>query len=258
MASMDSSAAAAPIDALAPAPRPSVTFTPSWMRLSAWLWLKACASVLATTKSTPSRALSIMLFSALPPAPPTPNTVMRGFNSSCPGTERFKVMCLSACYLSPIRSVFCAYSPQYYRLSMATSRKKRGFGTKSGPIKRFDRGILPNPRDVAESCGLTPRHAEVAARRRLSKTGNVLTLLSFADLLSASCGTVPQRLGAIQHMTGPQLRKNTLRKHHRTASWRARRPQGAGHMLSSVPVSTGPSKWTREKSHISCHRKTDI
>ncbi|MEY9795026.1 hypothetical protein ABH984_003041 [Bradyrhizobium ottawaense] len=43
--------------------------------------VSACASVLATTKSTPWRPAVIMLLTALPPAPPTPNTVIRGFNS---------------------------------------------------------------------------------------------------------------------------------------------------------------------------------
>ena len=41
----------------------------------------ACASVLATTKSTPWSSLEIMLLTALPPAPPTPRTVIRGFRS---------------------------------------------------------------------------------------------------------------------------------------------------------------------------------
>ena len=43
--------------------------------------VSACASVLATTKSTPARPDVIMLLTALPPAPPTPHTVMRGFSS---------------------------------------------------------------------------------------------------------------------------------------------------------------------------------
>ena len=42
---------------------------------------RACASVLATTKSTPDRPETIMLLTALPPAPPTPHTTMRGFSS---------------------------------------------------------------------------------------------------------------------------------------------------------------------------------
>src|ERR1700730_4278143 len=41
----------------------------------------ACASVLATMKSTPCSPASIMLLTALPPAPPTPNTTMRAFIS---------------------------------------------------------------------------------------------------------------------------------------------------------------------------------
>src|SRR6516162_6400463 len=43
--------------------------------------VSACASVLATTNSTPSRPAVIILLTALPPAPPTPNTVIRGFIS---------------------------------------------------------------------------------------------------------------------------------------------------------------------------------
>src|SRR6516165_3598359 len=51
------------------------------MMRSALDMVSACASVLATTKSTPCRPAAIMLFTALPPAPPTPNTVRRGFIS---------------------------------------------------------------------------------------------------------------------------------------------------------------------------------
>ena len=90
--SMLSSAAAAPTDARAPAPRPSVTFTPSWIFDGAPDCCNACASVLAITNSTPSRAFSIMLSTALPPAPPTPKTVMRGLRSSCPGMERLSAI----------------------------------------------------------------------------------------------------------------------------------------------------------------------
>src|SRR5512139_1906714 len=58
------------------------------MRRSAVELAKACASVLATTNSTPLRPHSIMLLTALPPAPPTPNTVMRGLSSVKSGTLR--------------------------------------------------------------------------------------------------------------------------------------------------------------------------
>jgi len=81
ISSMVSSAAAAPTDGRAPAPRPSVTFTPIWIFDWARACDSACASVLATTNSTPSSCFSIMLFTAFPPAPPTPNTVIRGLRS---------------------------------------------------------------------------------------------------------------------------------------------------------------------------------
>src|SRR5512139_590489 len=54
---------------------------PIWMMCLALHLVSAWASVLATTKSTPCRPAAIMLLTALPPAPPTPNTVMRAFIS---------------------------------------------------------------------------------------------------------------------------------------------------------------------------------
>src|ERR1700743_451034 len=50
--------------------------------------VSACASVLATMKSTPDRPEPIILLTALPPAPPTPHTMMRGFNSLSSGAFR--------------------------------------------------------------------------------------------------------------------------------------------------------------------------
>ena len=82
---MLSSAAARPTSGRAPAPSPWVMSEPSWMRCSAIELLSACASVLATTKSTPSIPALIMLPMALPPAPPTPITVIRGRSSSTAG-----------------------------------------------------------------------------------------------------------------------------------------------------------------------------
>ena len=82
---MVSSAAARPTSGRDPAPRPCVISGPSWMRCSAMEAFSDCASVLATTKSTPSISALIMLAMALPPAPPTPITVMRGRSSSTAG-----------------------------------------------------------------------------------------------------------------------------------------------------------------------------
>ena len=81
-----SSAAAAPICGCEPAPKPCVRAVPICTRLVAAFVNRACASVFATTNSTPSRRLSIMLLTALPPAPPTPNTTIRGFSSERLGT----------------------------------------------------------------------------------------------------------------------------------------------------------------------------
>src|SRR4051812_16026599 len=65
---------------------------PIWMIRSAFDRVSACASVFATTKSQPTRPAVIMLFTALPPAPPTPNTVILGFNSRISGSFRLMVM----------------------------------------------------------------------------------------------------------------------------------------------------------------------
>ena len=85
ISSITSSAAARPTSGCEPAPRPSVTWSPIWMMRSARLIASACASVFATTKSTPESPASIMLFTALPPPPPTPNTVILGLSSRMSG-----------------------------------------------------------------------------------------------------------------------------------------------------------------------------
>src|SRR5262245_43339738 len=66
------------------------------MMRSAFDMVSAWASVLATTKSTPCSPLVIMLLTALPPAPPVPNTVIRGFNSRMSGIFRLMLMCASS------------------------------------------------------------------------------------------------------------------------------------------------------------------
>src|SRR5688500_13221110 len=89
-----SSAAARPISGCEPAPRPCVTATPIWMRRSALVIESAWASVLATTKSTPCSPASIMLLTALQPAPPTPKTVILGFSSVMSGIFRLILIVL--------------------------------------------------------------------------------------------------------------------------------------------------------------------
>src|SRR5690606_5838315 len=78
--SSDSIAAFSPISGFAPAPSPPVTMLPSWILVSHSEPSSACASVLQTRKSHPSRPEEIMLLTALPPAPPTPTTVIFGDN----------------------------------------------------------------------------------------------------------------------------------------------------------------------------------
>ena len=58
-----------------PSPDAHLDYT---LRLGRGQCLSVCVD---TTNSTPSRPDSIMLFTALPPAPPTPNTVICGLSS---------------------------------------------------------------------------------------------------------------------------------------------------------------------------------
>ena len=75
--SASSATAWRPIPGRAPAPRPRVSFLPSWITCVAFDIARAWASVLAEMNSTPSSSSSIMRFTALPPAPPTPITLIR-------------------------------------------------------------------------------------------------------------------------------------------------------------------------------------
>ena len=97
---MASSAAARPTSGCDPAPKPSVTCRPIWMMRSALELVSAWASVLATMKSTPTRPETIILLTALPPAPPTPQTMMRGFNSLSSGIFKLIVIAWPLVYSS--------------------------------------------------------------------------------------------------------------------------------------------------------------
>ena len=74
--SESSNAALRPTSGLAPAPRPLVSFTPSCSLTGARDMRSACKSVLATMNSMPSTPASIIRFTALPPPPPTPMTLI--------------------------------------------------------------------------------------------------------------------------------------------------------------------------------------
>ena len=77
-----SCAAFSPISGLAPAPRPFVSFSPIWISFGALHNCKACLSVFTPMKSTPVMFSSIILFTALLPAPPTPTTMIFAADSA--------------------------------------------------------------------------------------------------------------------------------------------------------------------------------
>ena len=76
ISSMLSRAACSPTSGLAPAPRPSVRETPSWILFGTGLFCRAWASVLHITKSTPLIPAWNMWLMALLPPPPTPITLI--------------------------------------------------------------------------------------------------------------------------------------------------------------------------------------
>ena len=77
-----SSAAFSPISGLAPAPNPFVSFSPICNKLGALHSCNACLSVFTPMNSTPSICSSIILFTALLPAPPTPTTIILAADSA--------------------------------------------------------------------------------------------------------------------------------------------------------------------------------
>ena len=78
-----SSAAFSPTSGLAPAPSPFVSFSPICMAVGALQNWRACLSVLMPMNSTPAMFSSIMRFTALLPAPPTPTTmILAAFSDS--------------------------------------------------------------------------------------------------------------------------------------------------------------------------------
>ncbi len=76
-----SSAALRPFSGSAPAPKPLVTAAPMPILTAALFELRACASVLIATNSTPSRPKLIIVLTALPPEPPHPTTLIRAWYS---------------------------------------------------------------------------------------------------------------------------------------------------------------------------------
>ena len=81
MLSRLSSAAVWPFSGSPPAPRP----WPMWTFTSAFEWCRAWASVFTAINSTPESPTSFMRFTAEPPAPPTPITLIVALLSTSVG-----------------------------------------------------------------------------------------------------------------------------------------------------------------------------
>ena len=79
IASSSLSAASRPTSGLAPAPKPRLLFAPSCNLCGTVRRSRACLSVLAQINVTPLIPCCTICSTALPPPPPTPNTVKRAW-----------------------------------------------------------------------------------------------------------------------------------------------------------------------------------
>ena len=84
---MLSSAALRPVAESVPAPSPFSVSAPNWILLWIGLRIKACLSVLHTTKTTSLMPFVNMWLTALLPPPPTPITLIIGASSECFGSS---------------------------------------------------------------------------------------------------------------------------------------------------------------------------
>ena len=85
--SYPSSAAWRPVSGSAPEPSPWVIDSPMWIFTGASEISSCCASVLTATKSTCAMPASIIRFTALIPAPPTPTTrITARYDATSPAT----------------------------------------------------------------------------------------------------------------------------------------------------------------------------
>src|SRR5229473_6293477 len=180
-----SSAAARPTSGRAPAPRPWVTPIPSWILRGAVDSCSACASVLQTMNSQPTRFERIMLLTAFPPAPPTPTTVMRGL-SSCSSVGMLRLImlivlhaCATVAWSGPARPV----PPRPDRRQPA--REKPGFGLRPPdvaaryylfcrkPGTRDQRKIQANSKILAQPLPDPAEHPVGRAARRARRFGTL-------------------------------------------------------------------------------------
>src|SRR5215813_12806994 len=128
--SVSSSAARRPISGSPPAPSPRATSSPSWILTDAFESFRDCRSVFATMNSTPSRPSSIRRLTALPPAPPTPITLMF---EPCPGSRSAYVI------TSDLSTSFSSVNMRNLHLRYLFRKRRRGAhnGHKTGLILQY-------------------------------------------------------------------------------------------------------------------------
>src|SRR6478609_6111165 len=138
--------------------------------------VSACASVLATTNSTPCRRAAFMLLTALPPAPPTPNTVMRAFISRISamlvmvasrlhekaGNERTWVVTHKPCGLLPLLSRL----DFLVGVRLVHGRRSPGHQSEGPPTRLQAVPSLPWPPWSRQPSGAAPPSGDRRARAR--------------------------------------------------------------------------------------------
>ena len=160
--SASSSAALRPTSGFAPAPRPLVSFTPSWIFTGAFEPFNACKSVLATTNSTPSRCDSIMRLTALPPPPPTPMTLILALFSS--SSLKWMRMSFSGWFLSLKSSIIVtsvSASALRRMLNRFTVTRSAALGHSSQSLSKFLDALLGEQRLDLRSQSAIQIHARL-------------------------------------------------------------------------------------------------
>src|SRR5439155_18617623 len=169
-----------PTSGFEPAPRPCVSFAPSWSFTGAGEAWRACTSVLATMNSTPVNSAAIIRLTALLPPPPRPMTLIFaacGTSSSSKSGRRVRSL--------SIRSSFRC-------LPAAALRRRPG---ERVPSDGNSGGCSPRPvlKDVIQKTGQAPREpSEQAPVRPRGRRG--LSPPAGAVEGEAYCGRVDRAL----------------------------------------------------------------
>src|SRR3989454_107273 len=202
-----SCAACRPMSGFEPAPRPCVSFAPSWSFTGAGEAWRACTSVLATMNSTPVNSAAIIRLTALLPPPPRPMTLIFaacGTSSSSKSGRRVRSLSITSSSECP------AAASRRRRSERLTSEGNSGGcsprhvledviqqagqasrePSEPGVIRRRGRLGLSPPADAVE---------RQARRRRVDRALHDVGEATHAERHAASYRLIEDRLGELGH-----------------------------------------------------------